>query len=67
MIVHRLGKIYGRPIGENLQDLYQFAAGRRTDEDIDKAYEQIVRYDARDSMHTPAQFRQAYGIRQSVS
>lgn len=61
-IVRKLGRNFNYPVDEELLEIYQHAAGHRVDEDLTKAYDDIVKSEFIKKMPTSGEFRAACGI-----
>ena len=61
-IVAKLARIFGVTVDEELLSLYEEVAGHRTDEDMDQAYQNILRDETLKRMPTPGQFLERCGV-----
>jgi hypothetical protein len=61
-IVAKLARIFGVTADEELLGLYEEVAGHRTDEDMDQAYQNILRDETLKRMPTPGQFLERCGV-----
>jgi hypothetical protein len=61
-LVRKLAKRFGEQVDELMLEQYQIAAGRRIDEDLDKAYATILRSDQFKRMPTPGEFLWTCGM-----